>query len=91
MARTRDGGMQVTFFVQIEPEFYEGSRDDGTRTVYDAKAVKMTQRQPIHPEPGVVVVPITLDVDPAVFGPADRLVAKLRPGSAGSVQLVQEP
>lgn len=89
MTRTKDGGMQVTFFVQLVPEFYEGSRPDGTRTVYDAKAVKMTQRQPTDPAPGAVVVPVTLDVDPAVFGPADRLIAQLRPGHAGGIELVQ--
>lgn len=83
MARTKDGGMQVTFFVQLVPEFYEGTRGDGTRTVYDAKAVKMTQRQPTHPEPGAVVVPVTLDVDPAVFGPTDRLRARVLPDNGG--------
>jgi hypothetical protein len=77
MARTSDGGMQVTFFVQLVPEFYEGVRADGTRTVFDAKAVKMTQRQPTHPEPGAVVVPVTLDVDPAIFGPAKRILAQV--------------
>ena len=88
MTRTKDGSMQVTFFVQLVPEFYEGSRDDGTRTVYDAKAVKMTQRQPTDPLPGAVVVPVTLDVNPAVFSPTDRLQARLEPGDTGGVMLV---
>lgn len=90
MARTKDGGMQVTCFLQIVPEFYEGTKADGTRTVYDAKIVKMTQRQPTQPEPGAIVVPVTLDVDPAVFGPADRLIARLLPDHAGGIQLVRD-
>lgn len=89
MSRDKDGGMSVTFFVQIIPEFYDGTRPDGTRIVYDAHAVKMTQRQPTQPAPGAVVVPITLQVDPAVFGPADRLTARLLPDSGG-IQLVGE-
>lgn len=83
MSRTSDGGMRVTFFVQLVPEFYDGTRPDGTRIVYDAHAVKMTQRQPTKPLPGAVVVPVTLDVDPAVFGPTDRLVARVSAENGG--------
>ena len=89
MTRTKDGGMQVTFFVQLVPEFYDGARPDGTRAVYDAHAAKMTQRQPTRPLPGAVVVPVTLDVDPAVFGPTDRLVARVLPDNGG-IQLVKD-
>jgi hypothetical protein len=81
--------MQVTCFLQIVPEFYEGVRADGTRTVYDARIVKMTQRQPTQPDPGAIVVPITLDVDPAVFGPADRLTARLLLDNSGRIGLVE--
>lgn len=83
MARDAKGGIHVTCYLQIVPEYYEGTRPDGTRIVYDARILKMTQRQPTEPLPGAVVVPVDLVVDPAVFGPADRLLARVQPGPGG--------
>lgn len=56
----------VTFYVQIEPEWerYYG----GTMQLKGAKAVRVTQKQPDPPRDGALVVKLTVRV------PTDRLL-----------------
>lgn len=81
---------KATFYVQLEPEWFEGTDADGRRDLYDVRPVRMTVRQPQEPLPGVVVVPVTLWVDERLFGPQGGVVAQVVAGESGGVEL-REP
>ena len=60
----------ATFYVQIAPE--HGHWEDintGEKVILGAKAVGITQQRPKKPQPGSVVVKLTVDLPEAAFLP----------------------
>lgn len=78
------GSRKVTFFVQLLPEWYEGTDRDGMLRLADVSAERLTKRQPREPIPGAVVVPIVLHVEEGVFSPLDPVYAQVKPGEGGA-------
>lgn len=74
---------KVTFYVQLEPEWYDGTDADGRRSLYAAHAARMTTRQPGKPLPGAVVVPVVLWVDEYLFGPQAEVHAQVVASESG--------
>lgn len=81
------GSTKVTFYVQLVPEWYDGTDDDGRRELFAVRAARMNARQPEEPIPGAVVIPVTLWVPREMFGPQGDIVAQVIKDGAGNVVL----
>ncbi len=81
------GTRQVRLYVQLLPDWFEGTDSAGRLRLHDVRAARMTARQPREPIPGAVVVPVVLNVDDDVFNPLDPVYAAVKAGD-GHVELV---
>ena len=65
--RNNDGNVEVTFYIQIEPEF---ETRWGETVVRSAKAVNMTQKRPAgRQRAGTIMAPITMRIPRRAFLP----------------------
>lgn len=78
--------MRAVFYIQLVPEWCEGVNADGSLNLYGVTVERMTQREPLKPLPGAVVVPVVLEVSPGLFG-ALAPVQALVEGTPGEVRL----
>lgn len=61
--------VDATFYAQVEPEWQNYVKPDGTRNLWGAKVVNITQKRPNRPKGGTVLVKLTIRVPEAAFQP----------------------